>query len=62
MGAGAALVGKKKRDADTTIASNRAAYHNYFIEWLLIASIPIGMFANAQYTARTLQMRHGSRW
>jgi SsrA-binding protein len=24
-------MGKKKRDADTTIASNRAAYHNYFI-------------------------------
>jgi SsrA-binding protein len=31
LGAGATLVGKKKRDADTTIASNRAAYHNYFI-------------------------------
>ena len=24
-------MGKKKRDADTTIASNRAAFHNYFI-------------------------------
>jgi len=32
MGAGAALVGKKKKsDADATIASNRAAFHNYFI-------------------------------
>ena len=24
-------MGKKKRDADTTIATNRAAFHNYFI-------------------------------
>jgi SsrA-binding protein len=24
-------MGKKKRDADSTIASNRAAFHNYFI-------------------------------
>src|SRR6266478_3788150 len=24
-------MGKKKREVDTTIASNRAAYHNYFI-------------------------------
>jgi SsrA-binding protein len=24
-------MGKKKRDVDTTIASNRAAFHNYFI-------------------------------
>jgi SsrA-binding protein len=31
MGARTALMGKKKRDADTTIASNRAAFHNYFI-------------------------------
>jgi SsrA-binding protein len=31
VGAWPALMGKKKSDADTTIASNRAAFHNYFI-------------------------------
>jgi SsrA-binding protein len=31
VGAGTAVVGKKKRDVATTIASNRAAFHNYFI-------------------------------
>jgi len=31
VGKGPALMGKKKREADTTIATNRAAFHNYFI-------------------------------
>ena len=34
-------MGKKKRDADTTIASNRAAFHNYFILELVEAGIQL---------------------
>jgi SsrA-binding protein len=31
VGAGPPLMGKKKADKDTTIATNRVAFHNYFI-------------------------------
>lgn len=34
-------MGKPRRDADTTIAANRAAYHNYFIEETIEAGLEL---------------------